>query len=215
MTSLMGLGDLGDLAPEEIARGLSRTKAVSSILTPRAMGTGFVVVGADGLWLVTASYVWPSRDVARRSLVKMNWITDGDDIFWVTPRPDRGFQVDSDMDVAACRIEIPPERASWVQPLLASDQGTEELNEPVFVVQHPQGRRMQVGVGDTKPREVRLPHQLVYATDRAQSSPGAPVFDHRFYLLGVHTFGECPSAERTVAHRNWGVRWASLQHWFC
>jgi hypothetical protein len=64
--------------------------------------------------------------------------------------------------------------------------GFPQINEPVFIFQHPKGERMKVDVGMVK--SVGL-SRFRYTANTLKGSSGSPIFDAALNVVGIHHAG--------------------------
>jgi hypothetical protein len=186
-----------------LQRGLSLSRSVGRITTPEHVGTGFLISGDR---LVTNHHVLPSRDVAVRSTLLLNFQHDmhGELLPSVSLclRPNVFFDTCSEYDLTVVSVETGASK-DWGQIPVA-----ESVPEPqrVNIIQHPGGG----------PKQIALYHNVVshidsnviqYYTDTMPGSSGSPLFDDEWRLVGLHHAGGSvysPSEKRSV-FRNEGI----------
>jgi V8-like Glu-specific endopeptidase len=85
------------------------------------------------------------------------------------------------------------------------DARTPEVDDRVYIIQHPGGRPKQIAFQHNLVRAVE-PDHLQYWTDTDLGSSGSPVFDERWAVVGLHHFSvPAPSGDR-IGVRNQGRR---------
>jgi V8-like Glu-specific endopeptidase len=85
------------------------------------------------------------------------------------------------------------------------DARVPEVDDRVYIIQHPGGRPKQIAFQHNLVRAVE-PDYLQYWTDTDLGSSGSPVFDERWAVVGLHHFSvPAPSSDR-IGVRNQGRR---------
>ena len=184
---------LGQRAARAIARIDIRTPDGRS-----GSGTGSLV---SSRLMLTNNHVLESTDWARRSSA----VFDFEDDLENKPRPTTAFQLDPDTFfftnkdydftlVAVKTTALHSDRVSLsdygFNPLDDS-QGKVTIGEPINIIQHPSGLLKQVVLQEN--RLLDLPEDppgwLHYESDTMPGSSGAPLFNNRWEMVGLHHSG--------------------------
>jgi V8-like Glu-specific endopeptidase len=106
-------------------------------------------------------------------------------------------------DWAVVRTGIDPPPTSSILDL--GGAATPRKDDYVFIIQHPEGGPKMIGLSHNLVRSVD-DDVLQYWTDTKAGSSGAPVFDSRWRVVGLHHRWVAAPAEDGVAYRNQGRR---------
>ncbi|MFI0242787.1 trypsin-like peptidase domain-containing protein [Streptomyces sp. NPDC016845] len=110
---------------------------------------------------------------------------------------------DGEHDWAVVRTSAPPPNTSAVLDLTLASPPRED--DYVFIIQHPDGGPKMIGLSHNLVRYVD-DDVIQYWTDTKAGSSGAPVFNSRWEVVGLHhRWVEAPEGEG-VAYRNQGRR---------
>ncbi|GAA0451289.1 trypsin-like peptidase domain-containing protein [Streptomyces olivaceiscleroticus] len=121
----------------------------------------------------------------------------------VVPCDPRTIAGDREHDWSVIRTSAPPPPTSAVLDLTAGSPPRE--NDYVFIIQHPDGGPKMIGLSHNLVRHVDN-DVIQYWTDTKAGSSGAPVFDSRWRVVGLHhRWVEAPEGEG-IAYRNQGRR---------
>jgi len=194
-----------------LAVGMARARAVCRMVTrfPGGIGsgTGFRV-GRRHL-LTNYHVLFDARNGDTRATAIEAWFDYEDDVDGTAKRitqircdPSTIVAEKPDDWALITTAEPIPEQF----PALALNRGpVPAVDDRVYIIQHPGGRPKQVAFSHNLVRAV-LPDVLQYWTDTDLGSSGAPVFDERWNVVGLHHFSvEAPAGER-VGVRNQGRR---------
>lgn len=179
-----------DLLPVSfLHEGAEIAKAVGKItFVERSMegfGTGFLI-GPD--MIMTNNHVISNHEVASKAFIEFNYEFDENGNPLQEARysldPDRLFITEEGLDFSIVGVRgRPGDQFGWI-PLL-KDPLVITRHERVYIIQHPQGRRKEVGIHDNKIQRV-LTHLLRYTTDTEPGSSGSPCFNKDWKLIGLH-----------------------------
>ena len=184
---------LGQRAGRAIARIDIRTPDGRS-----GSGTGTLV---SNRLLLTNNHVLESADWARRSSA----VFDFEDDLENKPRPTVAFQLDPDTffftnkqyDFTLVAVQTTALHAAGISLSdygynpLDDTQGKVAIGEPINIIQHPSGLLKQVVLQEN--RLLDLPEEppgwLHYESDTMPGSSGAPLFNNRWEMVGLHHSG--------------------------
>lgn len=185
--------------------GSNRSEAVCRITirlpNGTGFGTGFLI--ADNV-LMTNNHVLEDEATAARSVAEFGFQT-GTNSIMVPIEPDRLFITHEDLDFTIVGCDSSALDGVELIPLLRNP-ATVTRNEPVNIIQHPDGR----------PKEVALTNNLVtrvrdtvirYETDTEPGSSGSPVFNNSWELTALHHAGISLSGGRA---ENEGIRISAI-----
>lgn len=96
--------------------------------------------------------------------------------------------------------DIPPE-----YPALPLDGAVPEIDDRVYIIQHPYGLPKKVAFGHNLVRAV-MPDRFQYWTDTDIGSSGSPVFDEEWRVVGLHHFSVTAPPGDRISVRNQGRR---------
>ncbi|WP_165410080.1 trypsin-like peptidase domain-containing protein [Rhizobium ruizarguesonis] len=158
-------------------------------------GTGFLV-GAN--LLLTNHHVLNSIDVAKQAKVEFNYEISPESLLAGDGRAPQATQTFA-MDPARLFITSPTVGGLdytfvWVEDAAAQTYGaiameraffTVSKGESAFIIHHPDGQPKQVSLDDTDILSIDA-NVIHYSSDTMKGSSGAPVFDRRGRLIGLH-----------------------------
>ena len=195
---ILGLNDLVDV--NFLIRASKAAKAVGKIIIRdqnfREIGsaTGFKV---SPTLLLTNHHVFPDLATAKTSLIEFDFELDQQGNPKSTTRfklqPDVFFMNNQELDYALVVIDTRP----TFGPGQLSDYGFLRLNNKVgkintgefaTIIQHPAGQPKQIALRDNKVLQIDE-KQLLYESDTAQGSSGAPVFNDSWQVVALHHSG--------------------------
>lgn len=178
-----------------LARGIELSRAVAHITVPGVgLGTGFLI--ADDL-LLTNNHVIGSETAAQDAVIRFNY----EDSLDGTPLPveEVGCQPADGFYTSPYTAGVEPGKLDFTIVRLSEPMGarwgtirlSDVAVEPpadVVVIQHPAGEKKQIAIADN---ELVLADDLKiqYLTDTLPGSSGAPVFNDRWQLIGLHHAG--------------------------
>ncbi|MCA9827383.1 MAG: trypsin-like peptidase domain-containing protein [Nitrosopumilus sp.] len=175
-----------DLLPVSfLEKGYERAKMVGRITTRTSLGTGFLI--APNI-IMTNHHVLRNRDEAMNSFIEFNYELDVDG----RPKTAEFFALDPNslfitfagLDFTIVAVTGNPGNSlGWI-PLLR-DPLTITRHERIYIVQHPSGRRKEIGIHDNKTSRI-LEHVFRYTTDTEPGSSGSPCFNRQWELVGIH-----------------------------
>lgn len=178
-----------------LQQALQAARSVGRITvnTPRgqAFGTGFLV---EGGYLFTNHHVLPDAEAAAQALVEFNFEEDsfGRILQSYTYRFDPSdFRSDEALDFARVKVD----ESSGEEPLskwgfLEIDtQNIPQVNDPVTIIQHPQGGTKQIALTANEVISV-WGYRLFYKADTKPGSSGSPVFNEDWKVVALHHAGK-------------------------
>lgn len=205
---ILGLNDLVDV--NFLTRASRAAKAVGKVIIRdqnfREVGsaTGFKV---SPTLLLTNHHVFPDLATAKNSLIEFDFELDQQGNPKSTTRfklqPDVFFMNNRELDYALVVIDMQP----TFGPGQLTDYGFLRLNNKVgkinageyaTIIQHPAGQPKQIALRDNKVLQIDET-QLLYESDTAQGSSGAPVFNDSWQVVALHHSG----IPRKDENNNW------------
>ena len=175
-----------DLLPVSfLEKGYEKAKMVGRITTKNSLGTGFLI--APNI-IMTNHHVLRNRDESTDSFIEFNYELDVDG----HPKNSEFFSLDPNslfitfpgLDFTIVAVTGNPGNVlGWI-PLLR-DPLTITRHERIYIVQHPNGRRKEIGIHDNKTSRI-LEHVFRYTTDTEPGSSGSPCFNRQWELVGIH-----------------------------
>lgn len=188
LEKIIGTNNLKSIA--WLQRGLEAAKSVCRIVTPKGLGTGFLI---DLGRVMTNHHVLSGPDIAAQSYVEFNFQEDS---FGILQEPFRyrllgeGFQTNVDLDFSIARIEQEnafPSLESWGTLTLSADSFP-GIGEHVTIIQHPGGGAKQIALTANQVVSI-FEHRLQYTTDTLPGSSGSPVFNDDWKVVALHHAG--------------------------
>jgi len=175
-----------DLLPVSfLEKGQKKARMVGRITTKNSIGTGFLI--APNI-IMTNNHVLRNRDDAINSFIEFNYELDVDG----HPKNTEVYSFDPDslfitfpgLDFTIISVAGNPGNVlGWI-PLLRNPL-TITRHERIYIVQHPGGRRKEIGIHDNKTSRI-LKHVFRYTTDTEPGSSGSPCFNRQWELVGIH-----------------------------
>lgn len=189
-SDLVGAGFLvkGASAARSVARVVIRTRP--ELIA--GFGTGFLA--APGL-LVTNNHVLADASTARHSQAEFDYQLGADGTLVPAVafplRPDVFFVTDRALDFTVVAVASEAggrslDEFGW-NPLIEVE-GKVIVNEPLNIVQHPNGEHKQLALRENRLVDL-IENFLHYETDTAPGSSGSPVFNEQWEVVGVHHSG--------------------------
>ena len=184
--------DLGQRAARAIARIDIRTPDGRS-----GSGTGSLV---SSRLMLTNNHVLESPDWARRSSA----VFDFEDDLENKPRPTVAFQLDPDtffytnkeydftlVAVQTTALHVGASLSDYGFNPLDDSLGKVTIGEPINIIQHPSGLLKQVVLQENRLLDLPddPPGWLHYESDTMPGSSGAPLFNNRWEMVGLHHSG--------------------------
>ena len=188
----MGVRDMATILPDARADAWVQAQQAGSLV--RGYGTGWIL-GSPRRVLITNNHVLPLAEAARTARIEFGYeriLHRGTAAAVVLKlRPDRLFITDPNMtfqglDYSVIALSRPaPAELGFLEPL----QGiTAHDARDIFIVQHPGGGGKAYVLNNN--RKVNLPDRYVtYISDTLEGSSGAPLFNGKGDLVGIHHVG--------------------------
>ena len=163
-----------------------------------AYATGFMI--APQL-LLTNWHVFPLKRAAEGAVAEFNYKLDIKGLE-LTPvrfdvRPDLYFTSDQDLDYAL--VALAQTSTDGATPLstfgyhrLVAQTGKLAKDEPITLIQHPNGGYRQIALRENQLLEDPQPGDLflLYSSDTAQGSSGSPAFNDSWQVVALHHSGK-------------------------
>jgi endonuclease G, mitochondrial len=173
-----------------------------------AVATGFLV--SEEL-VMTNHHVFPVQNLAefqafaKAATIEFNYEFDVDgnrsDPIRFALQPERFLHTSQALDMAL--LAIHPTDASGRHA--ARDRGYLVLNGQLgkagvgdfaSIIQHPGGHEKQISIRKNEIIDTDLPDAIIYVSDTAQGSSGAPVFNDQWQVIALHSAGVAKKNER-------------------
>jgi endonuclease I len=192
---LLGRNDLmsilylerGVIAARTVCRITIRTSGTSNAA---GFGTGSLV---SPHLLLTNNHVLPTPAIAGFSAAEFDF---QETLASAAPQsrffqldPGAFFLTDSLLDFTLVAVRDPQQLLrpyGWNQ--LVAEEGKVNKGEPVTIIQHPRAETKQIALRENEVTDI-LENFLLYRTDTAPGSSGAPVFNDQWELVGLHHAG--------------------------
>jgi endonuclease G len=194
-----------------LSGGLRTARSVGLVSGSAGKGTGFLVAP----WLfMTNNHVLPDADMAAAATVRFGYQEqESGDIAGVTTvklDPARFFVTSpyTELDytlVAAAPMptDAQPPGAALGSIRLMGSLGKILEGEPVNIIQHPDGRPMEIAFRNNRLISLVSDDVMTYSTDTDRGSSGAPVFNDQWELVALHRASvEATDAQGRPVDRN-------------
>ena len=197
-----------------LEQGLARARAVGRVvlnLPSGGMGTGFLV--SPGV-MITLHHVIESAEMARGATLQFDYAERRDGslppISELELEPDRLFVTDRDLDFTLVAVKPrsrtgEPALLRGFIPLPGGDADV-EIGEPLNVIHHGFAEPLQIAFRDTRLLGF-YDAKLQYGGELGPGSGGAPVFNDRWELVGIHHASRQVSGHGRVLE---GIRASSI-----
>jgi endonuclease G len=184
----------------------------------QAFATGFMI---SPQLMLTNWHVFPRREAANGALAEFNYKLDIKGLA-VTPvrfqvRPDIFFASDKVLDyavvgIAATSTDGVAQLSSFGYHRLVQETGKLAKNEPITLIQHPDGGYRQIALRENQLMDEPKPADLflLYRSDTAQGSSGSPAFNDSWQIVALHHSGKARQVSGDYILRN-GDRVPSLK----
>lgn len=188
LEKIIGANNLKSIA--WLRKGLACARSVCRIVTPKGLGTGFLIAGGR---LVTNHHVIPDASAAFASVAELGFEEDDNgNILEPSRYRLKASSLQASQDLDFCIVELdgsshstPLESWGWLD--LELDQ-VPQTGEHVTIIQHPGGGPKQIGITANQVVN-QFGHRLQYTTDTLPGSSGAPVFNDDWKVVAVHHAG--------------------------
>jgi endonuclease G len=191
--------------------GVRRAGSVGMVAGPTGKGTGFLVAP----WLfMTNNHVLPDPGAAAASTVRFGYQEQpSGDIVGVTSidlDPHRFFVTSPHTELDYTVVAVGPMPGSAEAPgtalgtiPLVGSLGKILEGEPVNIIQHPDGRPMEIAFRNNRMIALVGEDVMTYSTDTERGSSGAPVFNDQWELVALHRASvEATDADGRAVDRN-------------
>lgn len=185
LDKIIGINNLKQIS--WVARGVHCARSVCRVLTPKGLGTGFLI--APDI-VMTNHHVIPSSAVASQTQVEFNYQIAFDGSFESTCRyrldPEM-FCTDRELDFSLVKVQSgihSPSLSQWGY-LMLNPNADPIPGEHVSIIQHPNGGLKQIVMTNNQVVEVRAPY-VWYAADTMGGSSGSPVFNDQWQVIALH-----------------------------
>jgi endonuclease G len=192
-----------------VARYVARINVRDRLNNTVAFGTGFMV---SPRLLMTNNHVLPDADSARGSVAEFdyqaNWLGQPPPVKMFALEPDTFFLTDKQLDytlvAVAMRTALGVALSDYAWMRLVAAQGKILLNDPVSIIQHPNGEMKQIAFRDG--RLVDLPGEFAhYTTDTEPGSSGSPVTNDQWEVVALHHSGVPKMRDGDLVSRRDGI----------
>ncbi len=185
LEKIIGINNLKQIS--WIEHGVQAAKSVCRILTPRGLGTGFLI--APDL-IMTNNHVIPSSAVAAESVAEFNYQQDSKGKLLPTCRyqldRDR-FHTSEELDYTIVGVLPGPSKPhleTW-GCLVLNPNADPVPDEHVIIIQHPNGGLKQIVLTANQVFHLEG-YRLYYTTDTMPGSSGSPVFNDSWQVIAIH-----------------------------
>ncbi|MEP3045224.1 MAG: serine protease [Hyphomicrobiales bacterium] len=222
--SLPGSGELEAIygrsnlqSPAWLERGLVAAKAVVRVVTPRKVGTGFLI---GGNLVMTNNHVLSDIKDLSGTSIEANYERDaGGDLRKAARYKAQTEHFSTEPAPLDCTVfsvdplgigDGTPPLSEWGTLTLAAREP--DRGEPLNIIQHPGGGVKMIAVTSNECLSSAPPH-VTYLTDTQSGSSGAPVFDGDWNVLALHRAGDVPTKLQNgrFVRANQGVLISSLR----
>ena len=163
-------------------------RSVARVVLQGGSASGFLV-GPDTF--MTNNHVFESAEDARTAKLQFNYrkLADGKDApvdEWSCD-PDALFHTNPALDYSIVRVKPKKGKKAgrvWGSFNLRHGQKV-RVNDPVNIIQHPQGRHQEIAFRDNRVRAVKDTF-VQYLTDTDYGTSGSPVLDDWFNVVALH-----------------------------
>jgi endonuclease G len=166
-----------------------------------AVATGFLV--SESL-LMTNHHVFPVGNLAefqafaKDPTIEFNYEYDLDgnraDAVQFILQPERFLHTSKELDMAL--VAVSPSDKTNQHPLknqgylvLNGSLGKTGVGDFASIVQHPSGKEKQIAIRKNEVINIDLADAILYVSDTAQGSSGAPVFNDQWQVIALHSAG--------------------------
>lgn len=185
LEKILGVNNLKQIS--WIERGMQVARSVCRILTPKGMGTGFLIAPDS---LMTNHHVIPSPTIAAKSIAEFNYQQDSEGNLLPSCRyhlDAERFRSNQTLDYTIVGVLADlnkPGLESWGHTLL-NPNADPVPGEHVIIIQHPNGGLKQVVLTANQVFGLEG-YRLHYTTDTMPGSSGSPVFNDLWQVIAIH-----------------------------
>lgn len=180
------------------ARGATASRTVGRIVVRdgagrvRGHGTGFMI---SPRLMMTNNHVLNTPNSAANSLIEFDYALGIDGLPMISSRfdldPSTFFETSLANDLDYTIVAVKPtndsgevvEDRGWMH--LIADSGKAVVGEPINIVQHPEGERLQIAIRENKIVKV-VSNFLLYTTDTRAGSSGALCANDQWQVAALH-----------------------------
>ena len=170
-------------------RGLRCARSVCRVISPRGLGTGFVV---NRDILVTNNHVIATLSEAAHTLVEFNFEEDITHKLKKVSRYSLEPSTIHTSEILDCTtVKIVPSDGEDLREwgfLTIEHDHTVQIEDHVTIIQHPQGGFKQICLTDNKVINI-YNGRVQYTTDTMPGSSGSPVFNDEWHVVAIHHAG--------------------------
>lgn len=188
------------------SRPVGRLSYFDLVEQRRAHATGFMVspdLLLTNRHVLRASTAAELAGVIREPTVEFDFEFDVDGVSrqTVTHRlePERFFHADEALDMAL--VAVAPVDTTGTRRLdergylvLNGRIGKAGTGDYATIIQHPDGKEKEISLRENEVLDRTLPTALIYKSDTAQGSSGAPVFNDEWQVIALHSAGVAKKA---------------------
>lgn len=188
LEKILGVNNLKQIAWLE--QGLTVSRCVCRLLTPKGLGTGFLITPDR---LMTNHHVIPDVATAAETVAEFNYQQDLSQNPLLTHRyqlDSSYFQTDPKLDYTLVGITSTSQKTpleAWGHVTL-NPHADPIPGEHVVIIQHPNGGLKQIALTANQVLNT-WEYRLHYTTDTMPGSSGAPVFNDRWEVIAIHHAG--------------------------
>jgi V8-like Glu-specific endopeptidase len=188
LEKIFGTNNLKSIA--WLSRGLQVARSVCRVVTPKGIGSGFLIEGGR---LLTNHHVISSSEIAERSHIELGYEENAYGAVQSAvsyPLEPSSLRTSSTLDYAWITIHQSAEQPSiesWGS-LRLTQHSEPRAGDHVVIIQHPQGGPKQIALTANQVVNV-YEYRLQYTTDTLPGSSGSPVFNDDWQVIAIHHAG--------------------------
>ena len=175
-----------------LEKGFAISKRICMISGKKFAGTGFWI---NKEYIITNKHVISDIDKAREAEIWLNYESSSrSDNFEKYTLNAESLIVSSKYDLALCKVEY--KESDYLDDFPPINYGVPIKDDLVPIIQHPNGAQKQICIGHNSLKYFDE-ECIQYLTDTLPGSSGAPVFDSKWNLIGIHRAGSNIAAPRS------------------